>query len=122
MNSPARREADRRRRDGSAPELGPHEGDGLLLHVAGLVLDEALDDRPGAEDLDPGVEGERLDRAAALAGQGDAPSIWVLSAMVPGVMVNVVVVVAGSKVLTSVVTTSSPKILRTGPGMLGRCP
>ncbi len=50
------------------------------------------------------------------------PSMWVLSAMVPGVMVKVVVVVAGSYVLTSVVTTSSPKILRTGPGMLGRCP
>ena len=51
-----------------------------------------------------------------------APSICVLSAMVPGVMVKVVVDVAGSNVLTSVVTTSSPKILRTGPGMLGRWP
>ena len=51
-----------------------------------------------------------------------APSICVLSAMVPGVMVNVEVDAAGSNVLTSVVTTSSPKILRTGPGMFGLCP
>ena len=42
--------------------------------------------------------------------------------MVPGVITKVLVEVAGSNVLTSVVITSSPKILRTGPGMFGFCP
>jgi hypothetical protein len=42
--------------------------------------------------------------------------------MVPGVSVKVVVEVAGVKMLTSVVTISSPKILRTGPGELGFWP
>ena len=40
----------------SALELRPHEIHRLSLHVAGLMLNESLDDRPGAEDLHAGVQ------------------------------------------------------------------
>src|SRR3984957_3483530 len=53
VNSQVRGKRTVRCRGPSAPELETHEGDRLLLHLAGLVLDEALDDRPGPEDLDP---------------------------------------------------------------------
>ncbi len=47
-------------RSPSPSSSGAHELHGLVLHVAGLVLNEALDDRAGAEDLDPRVEREGL--------------------------------------------------------------
>ena len=47
-------------RGSSAFELAPHEFHGLVLHLSGLLFDEALDDRPGGERVHPLIWAEAV--------------------------------------------------------------